>query len=81
MVLAAAIGKLCLQEKIFTFNNSSAISRSQPLSYASFKVMSALVGSIDPAKARTNGKFSKLGCAIFLPCSAVEKAGKRWIWG
>ena len=81
MVLAAAIGKLCLQEKIFTLNNSSAIRSSQPLTDASFKIMAALVGGIDSAKARTNCKFSKFRCAVFFPGSAVEKAGKRWMWG
>lgn len=77
MILAASVSKLRLQKKIIPRNDSSTIRSSQPLSDAGLKIMAALIGSVDPAETRTESKFSKLRCAIFLPCSTVEETRKR----
>lgn len=77
MVLAVSIGELRLQKKIAPLNNSSAIRSRQTLTYTGFKIMSALVGSVDPAKTRTDGKFSKLRRAFFFPGGAIKEAGQR----
>jgi hypothetical protein len=54
-----------LKKKIGAGDHAFPISDCQPLTDRSFKVVLALVGRIDGAKARADGEFSKSGRALF----------------
>ena len=75
MVLASLIGEFGLEEEIVARDQTCRISGCQPLTDCGFKVVAALVGRIDGAKARTDGEFSESSRAIFFPGGALEEAG------
>ena len=75
VVLAVLIGKFCLKKKIGVGDEAGAICGGKTLANSGFKIVAALVGCVDGAKARANGEFSQGRSAIFLPGSAVKKIG------
>jgi len=75
MVLALLIGEFCLKKKIVACDCAGAIGGGKGLADAGFKVVAALVGCIDPAKAAADGHLSEGRCAVFFPGSAVKEAG------
>src|ERR1700742_5069848 len=79
MVLPWLRGKFRLQKKVGPRHDSRSICHGQPLAHSSFKVMLALVGRINSAKARANGQLSKRRGAIFFPGGAVKKGGCGYI--
>ena len=84
MVLAVLIGEFGLKKKIVAGDDAGAVCGSQSLADCGFKVVRALVGRIDGAKAGADGEFGE-GCrAVFFPGGAVEKVWngsvERWAW-
>jgi hypothetical protein len=75
MVLAFLIGELGLEKKTGPRDEACAIGGGQALSDAGFKIVAALVGRIDGAKARADSEFGKGGGTVFFPRSAVKEAG------
>lgn len=78
MVLAVLICELGLKKEISAGDEACGICGCQSLSDVGFKVVAALVGCIDGAKAGTDGEFGKGRCAVFFPGSAVKEAGNGW---
>ena len=75
VVLAFLIGELGLKKKVVACDDACAVCGSQSFADRSFKVVPALVGRIDGAKARADGEFSEGRRAVFFPGGAVEEAG------
>src|ERR1700676_3514307 len=78
MILAVLISEFRLQKKIGALDHFRAIGRSQPLTYAGFKVVPTLVGCVDSSKSASEGQFGKGWGAIFFPGGAVEEVGNAW---
>ena len=75
VVLAFLIGELGLKKKLVACDDACTVCGSQSFADRSFKVVTALVGRIDAAKARSDGEFGKGRRAIFFPGGAVKEAG------
>src|ERR1041385_3301778 len=75
MVLPVLISEFGLEKKIGAGDHAGAVCGSQSLADRGFKVMTALVGRIDGAKAGADGEFSKSRCAVFFPGGAVKEVG------
>src|SRR5579864_2868069 len=73
MVLAVLIGELGLKKEIGARDEACGICRRQSLADSGFKVMLALVGRIDGAKARADSEFSEGRRAVFFPGGAVKE--------
>ena len=80
MVLAGLIGEFCLEEEILARDQTCGIGGRQSLTNCSFKVVLALVGCVDGAKAGADSEFGKSGCTVFFPGGAVEEVwDRRWL--
>ena len=77
MVLTCLIGEFCLKKKIVAGGKARALGSSQSLSDGGFKVVAALVGGIDGAKAGADSKFGKGRRAVFFPGGAVKEVWNR----
>jgi hypothetical protein len=82
MVLAFSIGEFGLKKKIGACDQASAVCGSQSSPDAGFKVVAALVGRIDGAKAGMDSEFGQSCRTVFFPGSAVKKIrnGRFSIW-
>jgi len=67
------IGELGLKKEIGARNEAGGIGGCKSLADCGFKVVLALVGRIDGAKAGADGEFGEGCSAIFFPGGAVEK--------
>lgn len=77
MVLAGLVGELGLEEEIIAADQPGAISSGKTLADSGFKIVAALVGGVNGAKAGADGQFRESGGTIFFPCGAIEKIGNR----
>ena len=75
MVLTVLICELGLKKKVVACDDACAVCGSQSFADAGFKVVTALIGRINGAKARADGEFSEGRRAIYFPGGAVEEAG------
>src|SRR5271154_6116867 len=75
MVLAALVGKFCLQKKIVARDQASAIRGGQSPANSFFEIMPSLVRSVDAAKTATEREFDKGRGTIFLPGGSIEEIG------
>jgi hypothetical protein len=75
MVLPVAVGELRLEKKFGAADAAARNCFGERSTHSSFKIMLALVGSVERTKAGAQRKSDQLRGAVFLPCGAVNKCG------